>query len=110
MDPTFRNKDWHYEIYERPRESLVEVEIYYPRNDPPRITTVEVGLSDVRAADSIRISYDFERDGWSVKQAAGWDMGWPAGTSDEQMDKDMDWQEVFFVQAWARVPKEEEKK
>ncbi len=67
----------------------------YPRseNNPKYIV---VGLCDVRAADSIRISYDFDRDGWVVEQASifSWD------ADDKEMDSD--WAEVAFVQAWAR--------
>jgi hypothetical protein len=57
---------------------------------------VLVGLMDVRAADDIRISYDFDRDGWKIEQASifGWDAG--------DKIQDMDWQEVAFVQAWGR--------
>lgn len=67
----------------------------YPRNEGnPKF--VEVDLMDVRAADGLRISYDFERDGWKVEQASTF--SWEA--DDEKCDPD--WQEVAFVQAWAR--------
>jgi hypothetical protein len=72
-----------------------EIDLWYPRVDE-NPAFVEVGLMDVRAADSIRISYDFERDGWKIEQASTfeWDVN----------DKvcDPDWQEVAFVQAWGR--------
>lgn len=77
------------------------VELWYPRSDGSE-RFVEVGLVDVRAADSIRISYDFDRDGWRIEQASRWE--WPAG--DPVCDQD--WQEVAFVQAWARDPREQE--
>jgi hypothetical protein len=66
----------------------------YPRQS--QIKTIEVGLEDVRAADSIQISYDFVRDGYSIKQASTfrWDI------NDKECDED--WQEVAFIQAWAR--------
>lgn len=80
--------------------STVEVDLLYPkRNDSDDSTHpqfVEVGIECVRAADSIRIHYDFERDGYVVEQASTFE--WP-------MDDgvcDPDWQEVAFVQAWAR--------
>lgn len=63
------------------------------------VDTLEVNLSDVRAADGLQISYDFDRDGWVVKQASKWE--WAA---DDPNCGDGDWQEVAFVQAWAREP------
>ena len=69
------------------------VSLEYPRNSVKDSIIVE--LVDVRAADDIRISYDFERDGWKIEQASMF--SWPAGS-----DCDRDWQEVAFVQAWTR--------
>ena len=40
----------------------VHVDLWYPRTANP-IKAVQVGLVDVRAADDIRIEYDFDRDG-----------------------------------------------
>ena len=74
------------------------VQLWYPRNDGSA-EAIEIELSDVRAADSIQVSYDFDRDGWVIKQAAIF--GW--GGDDEICDPD--WQEVAFVQAWAREVK-----
>lgn len=70
------------------------IEISYPRIS--EIKFVCIGLEDVRAADDIRISYDFDRDGWKIEQASihSWDI------DDEVCDPD--WQEVAFVQAWMR--------
>jgi hypothetical protein len=98
-------------------DRAVSVEICYPRNDDVRVNTVEIGLMDVRATDSIRITYDFKRDGWSILQAAGWNRDQADGgcgkpeyenlSVDEKhqlSERIMDWQEVAFVQAWARVP------
>lgn len=81
-------------------EKLFEVELMYPDRDTPH--TVEVGLCDVRAADSIRIFYDFQRDGWVIQQAAIFE--WTI----EDPVCDSDWQEVAFVQAWARERKPDE--
>lgn len=86
------------------REGILGVDMWYPRlgvkDGQPREfdhpVSVEVGLSDVRAADSIRVEYDFERDGYSVKQASKF--SWSA--DDEKCDED--WREVAFVQSWAR--------
>jgi len=72
------------------------VEIYYPSRDRSRASVVEVDLMDVRAADSIRIQYDFDRNGWSIMQASKF--RWRS--DDEECDPD--YQEVAFIQAWAR--------
>lgn len=62
---------------------------------------VTLGMCHVRAADNIRIHYDSDRDGWSIEQASvfSWDGNDPVC--------DPDWQEVAFVQAWAREKKEQ---
>ena len=78
---------WH-------RGDTAVVDLWYPRVEGQQ-THVEVGLVDVRAADSIRISYDFDRDGWVIEQAAAFE--W-----DGEDDCDPQWGEVAFVQAWAR--------
>lgn len=72
----------------------VRVDLIYPRNNPAK--AVIVGLEDVRAADEILIRYDFNRDGWAIFQASkfSWDC-------DDKIC-DPDWQEVAFIQAWAR--------
>jgi hypothetical protein len=70
----------------------IEVNLCYPRSED-QFNAVEVGLCDTRAADNIRITYDFDRDGWSISQASifEWD-------SDDEVC-DPDWQEVCFIQA-----------
>jgi hypothetical protein len=47
-------------------KDVVHAGINYPRHNP--INTIEVGMCDVRAADNIRIKYDFDRDGWVIFQ------------------------------------------
>ena len=70
------------------------VDLEYPRSED-RPKHVVIGLVDVRAADDIRISYDFDRDGWKIEQASRF--RWEVGE-----EPDPDWQEVAFIQAWAR--------
>ena len=86
-------------------DDTLHVDLWYPNierepKDPPRTfdhpVAVQVGLMHVRAADDIRIEYDFERDGYVVKQGSIFE--WPA--SDTVCDRD--WQEVAFVEAWGR--------
>jgi hypothetical protein len=86
------------------KERVVSVELSYPPYETEIGTpdqgvhpsTFEIGLLHVRAADNIRVSYDFARDGWSIKQASTF--SWPADS--EVYDED--WQEVAFVKARAR--------
>ena len=78
----------------------LEVNICYP-SSAGMIEKIEVGIMAVRAADSILIEYDLARDGYSIKQASKFSFA----TTDEACDPD--WQEVAFIQAWAREPEEQ---
>jgi len=71
------------------------IELWYPRLEGEK-KYIRVGLMDVRAADDIRISYDFDRDGWVIEQASIFK--W-AG-DDEVCNEG--WAEVAFIQAWGR--------
>ena len=71
----------------------VSVDLWYPGHSS--IKAIHVGLMHVRAADDIRIEYDFQRDGWVIKQASRF--MWMA-----ESECDPGWKEVAFVQAWAR--------
>ena len=52
--------------------------------------------------DRLDVHYESERDGWVIEQASRF--GW--SVNDEVCDSD--WQEVAFVQAWARAETAEE--
>lgn len=80
-----------------PFGDTVMMDLLYPGVDG-NPSYLQVGLQHVRAADPIRISYDFERDGWRIEQASRFE--WEI---DEEPDND--WQEVSFIQAWAREKK-----
>ena len=77
----------------------LKVDFWYP-GCGDNVTHIEVGLVDVRAADSIRIHYDFDRDGYSIEQASIFE--WEE--DDEVCDPD--WKEVSFVPAWERKREE----
>lgn len=74
-------------------------ELHYPgvSGNPEAI---QIGMMHVRASDDLRISYDFDRDGWKIEQAGVF--SWPEGE-----EPDSDWQEVAFVRAWARDIRED---
>ena len=82
----------------RQDEDTVYVDLWYPRVSDNR-NFIEVGLFDVRAADNVRISYDFDRDGWLIEQAKF--HSWEA--DDEECDPE--WTEAAFVQAWGNEVK-----
>lgn len=77
------------------RGDIVHIDLWYPRVDG-NPSYLQIGLMDTRAADDLRISYDFVRDGWSVEQASTfrWDV------DDDECDPD--WEEVAFIEAWGR--------
>jgi hypothetical protein len=58
-------------------------------------STLIISLSHTRAADSIRIKYDSDRDGWVIEQASVFE--WDA----DDTICDPFWKEVAFVKAWA---------
>lgn len=66
------------------RPPVLLVELY------DEIKYIEVGLEHVRAADSIRISYDFDRDGYKIEQSR-----W----TEDDVSGD-DWREVAFIPSW----------
>lgn len=72
----------------------IRVDLAYPRVDgnPSQII---VNLIDVRAANSIAISYDFARDGWSISS----DMSDP----DHPEMPEAEPVEVAFVSAWPQA-------
>jgi hypothetical protein len=77
---------------------ILHLDLVYPNiaDDPSvgRIRKIQIGLMDVRAADDIRISYDFERDGWKIEQEKiNTNQGHYTGTGE--------WVEVAFIEAWA---------
>jgi len=76
------------------RDQKIYLDIWYPRIEG-NPDTLHLGLMDVRASDGIRINYDFERDGWSIKQQA-------FHGHDTWSSELKDWVEVAFVQSWAR--------
>ncbi len=78
------------------RGSEYHIDLLHPDASPDHIKQFVVGLCDVRAADSIRISYDYDRDGYKIEQASIFEFDCDDTVCDE------DWQEVAFIQAWKR--------
>jgi hypothetical protein len=84
-------------------ELIKYMSLAYPEL-PGNINTIEIDLVSVRAADGLRISYDFVRDGWVIKQARffAWD------THDAIQDGG--WVEVAFIYTWGSVDHEDYKR
>lgn len=78
------------------RGTVVHVTLMHPCINDGRPNTVEVDQISVRAADSIRVTYDYDRNGWSILQASVFE--WDA----DDTERDGDWQEVAFIEAWGR--------
>lgn len=82
-----------------PDTKLVHIE--YPRvanlpEEPPRAHAIQIQLVDVRAADDLRVSYDFDRDGWKVEQEH-------IEACDGFFKSNGVWEEVAFVPAWGKT-------
>ncbi len=70
-------------------------ELFYPRTSKDaKDKAVQVALFDVRAADDLRVTYDFDRDGWVIWQASVFK--WVS--EDEECDPK--WKEAAFCRAW----------
>ena len=73
-----------------------DAELWYPRN-PGNRDVVHVSLIDVRAADDLIISYDFDRDGWRI----GMDR---TRYTPGLMEVVTENEEVAFIPAWNETP------
>lgn len=83
----------------KPNEKRVDLS--YPRCEGNH-THITVHLMDVRASDGIRLSYDFERDGWVVEQPQ--QLSWDA--DDEVCD--LRWRESAFIPSWQYIDVDED--
>lgn len=72
----------------------IRTELWYPRTSttPDRVS---VELMDVRAANSIYIQYDFDRDGWAITMPL-LDLVEDSTGAWHEVEK-----EVGFIPAWA---------
>lgn len=91
-DPYSEDENFHCDLH----GDTLEVTLTYPGLPGKGIQYVVFDQEATRASDGIRLSYDYERDGYVIEQASifEWD-------TDDQVC-DMDWQEVAFIRAWAR--------
>lgn len=67
-------------------------DLWYPRTEESPVKFIEIGLMDVRATDNVRVSFDFEADGWKIEQ--------DENIEDTDIDSEPSWVQVAFVPAW----------
>lgn len=78
---------------------LLRVSLRYPRvAGEGTIDTIEVDLEDVRASRSIRVTYDFDRDGFVISAQDDPGDGEFNGLTEE--GEELPWREKAFVPAW----------
>lgn len=58
--------------------------------------TAEIGIERTRAADDVRVEFDFERNGWSIQRP----INRMEGGNMEEIES---WREVFFTPAFVMV-------
>lgn len=75
----------------------IQCDLAYSNVEPPKkIQHIGVGISHVRASDGIKICYDYDRDGYVIKQC--WTEEVDKGSFIEEVQH---WEETAFVQSWA---------
>ncbi len=80
-------------------EGVMYVDLEYPRNSESK--EIDINLVDVRASDGIRISYDFDRDGWVIKQPYFEEVLVEKNRGGSDYYKDIEhFEEVAFIQSW----------
>ncbi len=84
------------------------VDLWYPGVNG-NATHIEVGLCAVRAADTIRIHYDFDRDGYVIEQAKRTQvLVRSEGLADTYEERE-EWIEMAFLSAWPFGDPEEQR-
>jgi hypothetical protein len=100
MKEEIKIEDYEKGILIQENGDTIIAEFAYPRQN--KIKHIEIGLSDVRASDGIRIHYDFERDGYVIEQPIlkATDKGNYTDCSDE-------WHETAFCKSWILSDKDD---
>ncbi len=84
------------------RGDTISIEPTYPSISTCGVKFIEVNQESVRASDGIRITYDYDRDGWSIMQPTR--LSWSC--DDEVCDEG--WTETAFVESWHFRDKQKE--
>lgn len=81
----------------RATERRVGIDLWYPRVEGEWIVdTIDIGLTDVRAADGFRVHYDYERDGFVLTREV---LRQVVGLPEDALECTGTWREVAFVPA-----------
>lgn len=80
---------------DKDKSRSIDVNFWYPRIDN-NINEINIGLYDVRASDGIRVTYDYERDGYSIQQPFIIEVD-----KGSFIDCEEHWEETAFLQSWA---------
>jgi len=82
-------------------DQTLSINVTYPGwsegDSPESVRFIKVNQESVRASDGIRLSYDYQRDGWSIQQPKSREVE----VSDGVFEFQQDWIETAFVQSWA---------
>jgi len=80
--------------------NTITVALWYP-TCVGNATCIEVELVDVRAADSIRVCFDHERNGYVVEQPRRTQVLMGQEGEIDRYEERVEWQETAFLKAWA---------
>lgn len=80
------------------RGDQLHVDLTYPRFTVGGCRHVLVNQESVRASDGVLLSYDYDRDGWSIQQQVMIDRDGCMETPNPD-----EWVEVAFVRSWSLV-------
>lgn len=87
------------------RDQVLSVNMTYPgyteSDNPMRVRVVEINQESVRASDGVRISYDYNRDGWSIMQPKVTEVLVEETPHGNSYRDDEEWIETAFVGSWA---------
>jgi YD repeat-containing protein len=74
----------------------------YPGQDNPNNNTrfIEIGLVSVRAADSFRVHYDYDRDGYVVERPRRMEVLVKSDSTTDTYEERVEWIEAAFLPAW----------
>lgn len=74
----------------------LDISLTYPEITKTGCRYVHVNQESTRASDGVRLSYDYDRDGWSIQQQVQVDHGGLIDTPNPD-----EWIEVAFVRSWS---------
>lgn len=75
------------------KADVFQIPLYYPRVEG-QISAFEIGLIDRKSVNGIRLSYDYIREGWVIKQ----------NQDSEGILAEEYWEEVAFIDSQSQSP------